>query len=351
MDKINEYFKNDALSNSLLGLMLNPRWVRLRKENPEIEDDDKKYFRIGAALDCLLTSPERWDEDFDVIDVARPYGLMGKFIDNLPVGITMFSAESAYQEAYDNSGYKMKMERVIENFWKNDDFYKYYLAVKGSDNGKTIISKDEYDVVEKCKGLILANSFVHKYFFPVKLGTEVMRQVPIYFEHKNQKCKALLDGILIDHQNKTIQPYDLKTIGKSVYDFPISYLQFGYYRQCAFYELALYSDASPIKDLLDEGYTMLDFMFIVVETKLSSSHPAVIYRTSKDDRLCGLDGGYRGQRYYKGINQLIDDYLFYTENDYWELPRELYENSGEISLNIFDNADSTKEHIISDTDS
>ena len=30
------------------------------------------------------------------------------------------------------------------------------------------------------------------------------------------ECKALLDGIKIDHKAKTIQPFDLKTIGKGV---------------------------------------------------------------------------------------------------------------------------------------
>ena len=84
MNELKEYISAKALSNSTLGLMLNPRWVKMKLENPEIEDNDTTYFRTGSALDCLLTSPERWDDDFKVIDVNRPWGLMGKFIDNLP---------------------------------------------------------------------------------------------------------------------------------------------------------------------------------------------------------------------------------------------------------------------------
>ncbi len=85
-------------------------------ENPDIDDDDKVYFRVGAALDCLLTSPERWDRDFLVVDANRPYGLMCKFVDGMPSGLTPDSMGIYYQEAYDKSGYKMKLEKVVEKF-------------------------------------------------------------------------------------------------------------------------------------------------------------------------------------------------------------------------------------------
>lgn len=39
---------------------------------------------------------------------------MGKFIDNLPGGLNPFSENSLYQEAYDKSGYKMSLDRVIK---------------------------------------------------------------------------------------------------------------------------------------------------------------------------------------------------------------------------------------------
>lgn len=351
MSEISEYYTAEGINNSMLSLMLNPRWVKLRLENPEIEDDDKKHFRIGSALDCLLTSPERWEKDFKVIDVSRPFGLMGKLIDNLPVNLDMFSAPELFQEAYDKSGYKMKLERVIDNFWRNEETYKYYMATRGTDKSVTILSKDEYETVLKCQELISANEFVSQYFTPTHIGIEILRQVAVYFEYMEEKCKGLLDGILIDHKNRTIQPYDLKTTGKSVYEFPSSYLQWGYYRQCAFYELALRSEASPVKQYIDEGYTMLDFIFIVVETKLSSSHPAIIFRTSARDRQVGLEGGYYGKKFYKGINNLIEDYKFYKSNNYWDLPRDLYENKGEISLNVFNDEENSKEYVFSDVHS
>lgn len=143
----------------------------------------------------------------------------------------------------------------------------------------------------KAKELITANEFLKCFFERCDENVEILHQLPIYFEYREEKCKGLLDGVVIDHKHKTIQPFDLKTTGKSVYDFPLSYLQFGYYRQCAFYEIALQSKESPVRSLLDQGYEMLDFVFIVVENKLSSSHPAIKFKTNAYDRKVGLEGG------------------------------------------------------------
>lgn len=239
------------------------------------------------------------------------------------------------------------MDKVVSKFWENEEAVKYYRLTRDLAEGVTIVSQDEYDSVLKAKELILANEFIRKYFTKSSKAFEVMHQVPIYFEYRDEQCKGLLDGIYIDHLAKEIQPFDLKTTGFSVYEFgEMSYLKFGYYRQCAFYELALYSKESPVRKYLDEGYTMLDFIFIVVESKKSSSHPAVIYRTSKADREVGMNGGYVGRRFYKGINQLIEEYKFHRDSNYWDLPVELYKANGEIKLEVFN----AKEHIIYTSD-
>ena len=144
---------------------------------------------------------------------------------------------------------------------------------------------------------------------------EILPQVPIYFTYRDEEFKALLDGVRVNHRDKIIEPYDLKSTGKNVFQFKDSYVQYGYYRQGALYEQALYSEQSPVKDLLAQGYTMADFLFIVTETKTSSTNPALIYRTTPKEREAGLNGGYVGTKWYPGINQLLDNYLWHVENN------------------------------------
>jgi len=341
MDKIKEYFASKRISNSLLGALSNPRWVKMKMDNPDAEDEDKKHFRVGSALDCLLTSNGVFDDEFTVVDVVRPYGYMAKFVECLPSELTPESPIDHYREAYDKAGYKMKIERVIDSFWTNPTAVEYYNAVRSSKSGKTILSKDEYDVVIQCRDKILANSFTHKYFVNNDPNIELIHQLPIYFNYKNHECKALLDGVYINHREKYIQPFDLKTIGKSIYDFPTSFVQFGYYRQAAFYTEALAN--YRIKDRKEQGlsdisgYLIKDFIFIVVESKLGSSYPAIIYKTSDSDIDAGLYGGYKGEKYYKGVDKLLEAYDYHNFTQQWDLPMELFENEGCITLNVFTN--------------
>lgn len=309
-------------------------------DNPDVDEDEKSYFRVGAALDCLLTSPERWDYDFTVVEVNRPYGLMGKFIDELPSGLTPESDLSLYQEAYDKAGYKMWLDKVVDKFWESEELVKYYKLTRDLGDGVIVLSADEYDSVIKSKELILSNKYVKSYFLNDDPGLELMHQVPIYFEFNVdgihiKKCKALLDGIKIDHINRTIRPFDLKTT-RSVYDFPQSFLQYGYYRQAAFYLKAIVSEESPVLEYIKSGYEILPFIFIAVENKKSSSHPAIIYETSDNDIKCGMLGGTVNGKKYLGILQLMENLIYHEETNYWDLPVELIKNNGKLYLDVFD---------------
>jgi len=104
---------------------------------------------------------------------------------------------------------------------------------------KVVLSKDEYDSVVNAKSNIMANPFTSRFFLNLSDDKKLYHQVPIYFEYKGTECKALLDGIMIDHAAKTIQPFDLKTIGRGLDSFPSSFINYGYYRQAAFYTEAL----------------------------------------------------------------------------------------------------------------
>lgn len=269
------------------------------------------------------------------MDVERPTGKMYDFVKALPKGIDTHSSLEAFSDARDRAAYKYPLKWCVDNFWKTTEAVSYYNFKNNTDPSKTLLSVSEYEGVQRAKQSIIENDFTNHYFYQIFVHHEIMHQVAIYFTYKGVECKALLDGILIDHRDRTIQPFDLKTTGKSVYDFQDSFLFWGYYRQGAFYERALYSKQSPVKDLLKDGYKMLDFIFIVVESSKDSLNPAIIYRTTEKDRHCGINGGYVRGKFYKGIDNLLDDYLFYTKNDLWDLPKDLLDSNGEVVLDIF----------------
>jgi len=82
---------------------------------------------------------------------------------------------------------------------------------------------------------------------------------------------------------------------------------------------------------------MLPFKFIVVESRLGSHSPAMLYECTNNDMRAGLYGGVCNAtlQYCKGIYELLEDYRWHKTHDKWQLPRLAYENNGIISLNVF----------------
>lgn len=82
-------------------------------ENPEVESEETTHFRIGKAIDCWLTTPSEFYNEFYAIKTERPLGLMGLFIDKLPTDLTIESDSSSYEEAYKAAGFKISLNTVI----------------------------------------------------------------------------------------------------------------------------------------------------------------------------------------------------------------------------------------------
>ena len=221
--------------------------------------------------------------------------------------------------------------------------------------GKELLGKEEYEEALYAVSVIKENEYIKKYFIPQEGEGNIERllQLPIYFEwpllvqdnaladveETEIECKALLDGVYIDHDNKTIQPFDLKSTGKKVTDFPTSFTQFGYFRQAAFYLVALqhYLKIRNTYDLRNiADYEILPFKFIVVESKPGYS-PALIFECSQHDLQCGWDGGHNKvtKEYHKGIIELLQDYVWHKTHNKWMMPKQAYLNGGVLQLDTF----------------
>jgi hypothetical protein len=329
MDKVSSYFASRKLNASTLKQLDNPKWIKWKLDNPDAADEEKRHFRIGGAIDCILTDPDRFKDEFVVLYSNRPSGKMGTFIDLLPLHLTEDSEIEEYKEAYNEVGYKVSLSAIIKSLWEKENYKNYYLSRKQSE-GRSILTLDEWEEVQHCKEYLFNNPFTREYFLNFKADVEIQYQVPLYFEYMGESCKALLDGVVINHTKKTIQPFDLKTIGLSIKGFPRSYLTYGYYIQAAFYDAALRRCKSELSATanLDE-YEILPMKFVVTEKKKTHSNPARIFPCTEDHIRSGYEGGWVDGKYYKGIDQLLDDYKWHRDNDLWDMSRSLYDNQGE----------------------
>ena len=343
---VEEYYTNPAISQSKLKLLLgpNPNIFNTIQE-PELYFEEKKHFLIGDAVDIQLTrSMEEFNQKFHISNlqnkpsdtiksiinqvydhVREIYGREIQTIDRYADAILDACNDHNYQSRWiDNT----RISKVVEA-------WEYWEDLKSAE-GKTVLSSEENDLISQIVMSIRTSPNTSKYFQTSK-DVEVLYQLAIYFPCQGVDCKALLDMVVINHKEKTIQPIDIKTMGDQTIYFPKSLRQRRYDIQAAFYTEALKS-----KKVYDT-YKILPFKFIV-ESTVNPGNPLIF--TCSDELLkIGREGrvdeyvrifnvfDHRHEKLpeIKGFQQLIEDYKWYMENDF-EKNRKIVESQGEFNI-------------------
>jgi hypothetical protein len=304
---------------------------------------DTTYFTKGSAVDCLITESEKFQQEFAVMKISRPSGMMGDMCkllaDYEEVNTDNIPFDEIFDAAYAAVGFKLALETVRKKF--NDpknDYTKYYNFLVSS-KGKKVISAKELAQAEEVVHMLKTDSETKKYIVdPVAHPLmEVHDQMELFFEFEGIDCKGYLDRVIVDHSTKTIKPTDIKTTGKSVFEFPKSCVQFMYYRQAAFYMQGLKTWILTQDNLKD--YTIENFKFIVAE--MDCINRPLVFEISEDDVYKSLFvGGTLKYSLYpiKSITELIAEVKWHRANDAWEMTKSEYENytqRGCIQLEIF----------------
>lgn len=347
MEHIINYKRQRRVNASLLKSLKNPINTYFIWTEQETENEDFAHLRVGSALDVVLTAPDNFNKEFAVGNVSRPYGIMGKFIDNLPPNLSDKSPLYYYEDAYEKSGYKMSLTTVVKLMWGNS-MYKDYYYMKSQNPNIQILSKDEYELVMNLRTSILSNDKFKSYFIQednfFDFNSMLLLQFPLYFELEDVECKSLLDGIKIDFVNKKILPFDLKSTIKSVYDFHNEgFYVYGYYIQAALYMAGLklwiegkaYSDHPQIEKLNDKlkelnlslsDFEIEDFEFVVASKK-DNREPVISYSVSKESnyRFTFEDFKFQTEK-YNCLKTLLESFKWHLNTDRWNVRRDVFEN-------------------------
>ena len=346
---VEDYYTNPAISQSQLKLLLGPDPSIFNTiQEPDLYFEEKKHFLIGDGVDIQLTqSLEAFNEKFHVSNIQNKpsdtiksivnqvYDLVKEEVGSLADKGLLRDHTSKIIDSCNDHNYQpnwkteTRVAKVVEA-------WEYWEDLKLAE-GKTVLSSEENDLISQIVMSIRTSPNTSKYFQTSK-DVEVLYQLAIYFPCQGVDCKALLDMVVIDHKEKTIQPIDFKTMGDQTIYFPKSLRQRRYDIQAAFYNEALKSKHS--------AYEILPFKFIV-ESTTNPGNPLVftcnqeLLEIGKSGRsayiLC--DKSYVSDEYtvymkfdkIKGFHQLIEDYKWYMEKDF-ETKREIVESQGEFQL-------------------
>lgn len=310
-----DYFQIPAISNSGLSTFsYDPSYyhkVYITKEIKDKKESDALIF--GSLVHCIILEPKEIQNRY-VLSTLKP--------EEIPTGLMLdfYSAllkqevqdDLAYQVAYQASGYKLSLEKVLENAAK---FNKYY-GEKIASKGKTVIIQSVYDAARAAADVTMDNPQWEAILGTGKKWTEYKELEITWTEEvngMNLDFKAKLDHLFIhEYEGAIIAKYfDYKTDSKNpVHKYIDTFLFWRTYRQMAFYQKAIVKFIEqdfPNAELITRP-TMYLVPIDVVRIK------SLIYQVDKSY----LEKG------HLELNKDLNDLVWHTKNDKWEYPKDTY---------------------------
>jgi len=307
--------------------------------NEKVEDKDTAASVIGRLVETQLMEPELFDERFYMSTVtSAPTNLMLEFVEALyrhtaaatnEDGVVTREMEDIMKDAYVDSGFKIKIDAVLAKFIGSDAeiYYKEIREVRSK--GLTVVTTQDISNAEKIVEELKTNDFTASIVNLVNSARyNVYNQLQVegyvVFGHM---FKSMMDKVIVDHTEKTIQIYDLKCTW-SVENF---YEEYYLYRR-AYIQGYLYFHAAKhtFDELVAVGYEILPPKFIVCD---STNYACPLVFTMDDKSFEDASQGFehKGKK-YPGVKKLVEDLKWAIKTDKWNISRENYLNNGLVKL-------------------
>lgn len=307
----------------------------------KVEDKDSSAANMGRIVETLLMEPHLFDEKFYMSSCAStPTGLMLDFVEALyrvtrdatdEKGKITRNFSDISLEAYEKSGFKIKYEAVIGKFQGSDaEIYYNEIRMVRSKN-LTVVNTLEITIAEKIVEQLKTNSTTAPIVNLVNSSRyEIIDQMQVEgYTIDGHLFKSMLDKVVIDHKEKTIQPYDLKCTW-SVENF---YEEYYLYRR-AYIQAYLYFYAMTHLVREEEspyyGYTVNFLQFIVCDS--TNYYQPLIYTLDKSDMLAAYLGFVHKGRTYPGVGDLIAALSWCVETNTWNISHKNYLSNGIVNI-------------------
>jgi len=194
-----------------------------------------------------------------------------------------------------------------------------------------VVNTTEISVAEKIVERLKTNSTTGPIVNMVNSSRyEIIDQMQVEgYEIDGHPFKSMLDKVIIDHDKKIIQPYDLKCTW-SVENF---YEEYYLYRR-AYIQAYLYYYA--MKHLVDNsespyyGYVVEYLKFIVCDS--TNYYQPLIYTLDFTDMTDAYAGFVHKGRTYPGVGDLIAALTWCVESGTWDISHKNYLSNGVVNI-------------------
>ena len=316
------YEDNTRISNSAIGWFLKkgPRYLKDMLDGKE-EGISAKYLDKGTMIHMYLLQPDEFWQNYIVIDYEKPKtAQQAAFCNRYHQSTEIVEDDKlldAYKYAY--SGNNMSKEAMLKKAKELQLKFAEYIEALEKTDLYTIISFADLNMLKNIKDNIEKHIKANE-LLTDQPGIECHNEFHINWEAEKQgvSCKSLLDRVKIDHANKKITLIDLKTTA-DVYNFKHSVEEYDYYRQIAFYILAL------TWYMKDQGYDIEDYdleAYIVAIQSNSNNEVRVFNMLNEKELLARKDL----------IADALTEISYHYQTGNWDHTREYYENNGTETL-------------------
>lgn len=324
MDTTIPYYEdNSRVSNSSLGLYLKygPKYFRDSLDGKK-ESLNFSFLKKGTMIHEYLLQPEEFWKDYVILDFETPKvkqqkDLCEQFVklSNLdPLETESNLLLQAYNFAYSNAKPDSKKLEEAETIITTYDKYLEYLKIEDT---KIAISFNDLNTLKAIKENITKHKKANELLFNLPNTFEAHNEFHINWEatKQNVSCKSLLDRVCFDHVNKKIILIDLKTT-VNVYDFKHSVEEYDYFRQIAYYGLAIQWYMQEVLNLNSEEY---DFEAYIIAIGKDSNNEIRVFNMDVKDKL---------SEKVDLISKTLQKISYHIKENQWDHSVDYYESDG-----------------------
>ena len=290
------------------------------------EKIDTPSLRFGSLVDCILTASEEFDDRFYVADIDRFSDTIRKIVERIYLEHTDFTDQIC--EIQEDLLINILNEENYQSNWKDrtridkiiDLGQDYYTVLKYS-TGKIVISPQEFSEAQQCVMTLKTHPFTYQIF-------ECNEDEEIFYQLKfkttiedcdNSEVRIMTDCIKVNHKEKWIQIYDLKTTGKDEEKFEESFDAWNYWIQAGLYEDVV--DLITSADDYFSEFNLLPFKFIVIN---KVNLRPIVWDTVNYKHI----GIQVLKKYGVKWQTLLKDANWHLQNGRFDYSRKSYENNG-----------------------
>jgi hypothetical protein len=287
-----------------------------------IEEETKSFYEKGEQIHQYILEPEEFDKNYVFLDYEQPKSAQQKeFCETFArakKGTSDVKLVAAYKKAYTTKENDEKILEKARELAKTFNSYIKYIKLSPiyvsilPNSMHLQLNESRKALLEHEKGRELMYNDDHSLFGNTEdlfIGNEFEIQ---WTHYTGVECKSLIDRIIIDHKNKKITLVDLKT-SSHLAEFKDKFLEYRYYRQMAFYWMAIYWYFKNTLTTKDINEYIKETFIVAIGTK--DPIEVKVFEVSETTLNMGLNE----------IDPLMLQLDWHFKNDKWDHTQAYYE--------------------------